>query len=46
MQRGKLGIAILADDVGGNFGRVIDFYLEDGRLKVKAGKQEKIYYKV
>jgi chemotaxis protein CheD len=42
----KLGITILADDVGGNFGRVIDFFLEDGRLKVKAGNQEKIYYKV
>ncbi|OHD65379.1 MAG: hypothetical protein A2176_15595 [Spirochaetes bacterium RBG_13_51_14] len=42
----KLGIAILVEDVGGNQGRVIDFYLEDGRMKVKAGGQEKIYYKV
>lgn len=42
----KLGIAILVEDVGGNLGRVIDFYLEDGRMKVKAGGQEKIYYKV
>lgn len=42
----KLGIAILVEEVGGNLGRVIDFYLEDGRMKVKAGGQEKIYYKV
>jgi chemotaxis protein CheD len=42
----KLGIIIQAEDVGGSFGRVIDFFLEDGRLKVKAGKQEKVYYKV
>lgn len=42
----KLGIILLVEDVGGNLGRVIDFFLEDGRLKVKAGKQEKMYYKV
>jgi chemotaxis protein CheD len=42
----KLGIPVTAEDVGGNNGRVIDFFLEDGRLKVKAGRQEKIYYKV
>lgn len=42
----KLGISILVEDVGGNNGRVIDFYLEDGRLKIKAGGQEKVYYKV
>ncbi len=42
----KLGIAVLVEEVGGNLGRVIDFYLEDGRMKVKAGGQEKIYYKV
>lgn len=42
----KLGIAILVEDLGGSLGRVIDFYLEDGRMKVKAGGQEKIYYKV
>jgi chemotaxis protein CheD len=42
----KLGIAILVEDLGGNLGRVIDFYLEDGRMKVKAGGQEKIFYKV
>ena len=42
----KLQIPILEEDVGGNAGRVIDFFLEDGRLKVKASGQEKIYYKV
>lgn len=42
----KLGIPILVEDVGGNLGKVIDFYLEDGRMKVKAGGQEKVYYKV
>ena len=42
----KLGISILVEDLGGNLGRVIDFYLEDGRMKVKAGGQERIYYKV
>jgi chemotaxis protein CheD len=42
----KLGIPVTAEDVGGSHGRVIDFFLEDGRLKVKAGRQEKIYYKV
>jgi chemotaxis protein CheD len=42
----KLGISVLVEDVGGSVGRVIDFYLEDGRMKVKAGGQEKMYYKV
>lgn len=42
----KLGIPILVEDVGGNLGRVLDFFLEDGRLKVRAGGQEKMYYKV
>jgi chemotaxis protein CheD len=39
-------IPIMAVDVGGSLGRVIDFFLEDGRLKVKAGGKEKIYYKI
>ena len=39
-------IPILIEDVGGNAGRVIDFFLEDGRLKVKASGKEKIYYKI
>ncbi|HOP62576.1 MAG TPA: chemotaxis protein CheD [Spirochaetota bacterium] len=42
----KLQIPILEEDTGGNAGRVIDFFLEDGRLKVKASGKEKIYYKV
>jgi len=42
----KLGIPILAEDVGGNKGRVIDFFLDDGHLKVKASGQEKMYYKI
>ncbi len=39
-------IPIMVADVGGNSGRVIDFFLEDGRLKVRAGGKEKVYYKV
>jgi len=42
----KLGIKLLEEDVGGNAGRVIDFFLTDGHLKVKASGQEKMYYKV
>lgn len=42
----KLGIKLLEEDVGGNAGRVIDFFLIDGHLKVKASGQEKMYYKV
>ena len=38
-------IPITAEDLSGNAGRVIDFFLEDGRLKVKASGNEKIYYK-
>jgi chemotaxis protein CheD len=42
----KLGIPLLEEDVGGHAGRVIDFFLEDGRMKVKASGIEKYYYKV
>ena len=42
----KLGISILVEDTGGNCGRVIDFFLDDGRMKVKASGKEKVYYKV
>ena len=42
----KLGIPIVAEDVGGNNGRVVDFFLEDGRMKIKAAGEEKYYYKV
>lgn len=38
-----LGIRIVAEDVGGDYGRTIDFYAEDGRLKVKSlGRTEKM----
>jgi len=43
---GNLGISLLEDDVGGNAGRVIDFFLNDGHLKVKASGKEKMYYKI
>lgn len=39
-------IPLLVEDVGGNLGRVIDFFLQDGRMKVRAGGKEKVYYKV
>ncbi|MBN2435189.1 MAG: chemotaxis protein CheD [Spirochaetes bacterium] len=39
-------IPIVGEDTGGSVGRVIDFFLEDGRLKVKAGGHEEYYYKV
>jgi chemotaxis protein CheD len=39
-------IPIVAEDIGGCVGRVIDFFLEDGRLKIKAAGKEKILYKV
>ena len=42
----KTGIPIVAEDIGGNVGRVIDFFLEDGRLKIKAAGKEKLLYKV
>ncbi len=38
-----IGIRIVAEDVGGDYGRTIDFYAEDGRLKIKSlGKTEKL----
>lgn len=42
----KLNIPLVDEDTGGFAGRVIDFYLDDGHLKVKASGQEKMYYKV
>lgn len=41
----KIGIPIVEEDTGGNNGRVIDFFLKDGRLKVKSCGVEKNYYK-
>jgi len=38
-----LGIAISAEDVGGDYGRTIDFYAADGALKIKSlGRTEKV----
>ena len=42
----KTGIPLVAEDIGGSTGRVIDFFLEDGRLKIKAAGQERMLYKV
>ncbi len=42
----QLKIPILEEDTGGNAGRVIDFFLNDGHLKVKAAGKEMMYYKV
>jgi len=39
----NLGIKIVAEDVGGDYGRTIDFYLETGEVKIKTiGKETKI----
>ena len=40
------GIPLVAEDVGGNVGRVLDLFLEDGRMKIKAAGEEKMFYKV
>lgn len=42
----KMQIPLLEEDTGGSAGRVIDFYLDDGHMKVKANGHEKMYYKV
>lgn len=42
----KMQIPLVEEDTGGFAGRVIDFYLDDGHMKVKANGQEKNYYKV
>ena len=42
----KLKIPLLQEDVGGNVGRVINFFLQDGRLAVRAAGKEKLYYKI
>lgn len=39
----EFGINIIAEDVGLNYGRTIEFYAEDGSLKIKSvGKEPKI----
>lgn len=42
----KHGIPLMEEDVGGSVGRVLDFFMEDGRMKVKAAGEEKLFYKV
>ena len=42
----KFNIPVLEQDVGGNVGRVIDFNLSDGSLKVKAGGKEIVLTKI
>jgi chemotaxis protein CheD len=38
----SMGIEILSEDTGGNYGRTIDFYLESGIVKIKSmGRDEK-----
>lgn len=40
---GKLGIRILAEDTGANYGRTIEFYPETGMLHIKSvGKELKV----
>lgn len=40
---GELKIPVLSEEVGGDYGRTIDFYLETGELKIKTiGKEPKI----
>ncbi|MBN1500065.1 MAG: chemotaxis protein CheD [Spirochaetes bacterium] len=39
-------IPIVNEDVSGNVGRVIDFFLNDGHLKVKAAGVEQNFYKI
>lgn len=40
---GNLNIKIIAEDIGGDYGRTIDFYSEGGSLKIKSlGRPEKV----
>lgn len=39
----KYNIKIAAHDIGGNFGRTIDFYLDTGTIKIKSlGKEDRV----
>jgi len=42
----RFKIPVLEQDVGGNLGRVIDFNIADGSLKVKAGGKEQTLSKI
>ncbi len=38
----RLGIPLIVEDTGGNFGRTINFYLESGEVKIKSmGRNDK-----
>lgn len=40
---GSLNIPVFSDELGGDYGRTIDFYLETGELKIKTiGREPKI----
>ncbi len=40
---GELSIGIVSEDIGGNYGRTIDFYLDSGMIKIRSmGREEKI----
>lgn len=41
----KEGIAVLEEDVGGSSGRTITFFLDDGRILLRGGTQERYIYK-
>jgi chemotaxis protein CheD len=39
----EMKIRIIAEDTGGDYGRTIDFYMENGEIKVKSlGKEDRI----
>ncbi len=39
----EMGISVVAEDVGGDYGRTIDFYLETGEVRIKSiGKDLKV----
>jgi chemotaxis protein CheD len=39
---GRTGVAIVAEEVGGDFGRSVDFDLADGRVKVSSHGRENV----
>lgn len=41
----KEGIAVIEEDVGGSSGRTITFFLDDGRILLRSGTQERYIYK-
>lgn len=41
----KLKIPLLAEDTAGHVGRTITFFLDDGRILLRAGGKERYFYK-